>query len=42
MGVKITFLNGDLQESVYRTQPKGFAIEGKEHIGCRLKNLFMN
>jgi hypothetical protein len=36
MDVKIMFLNGDLQESVYMTQLKGFAIKGKEHMGCRL------
>jgi hypothetical protein len=37
MDVKIVFLNGDLQESVYMAQLEGFAIEGKEHMGCRLK-----
>jgi hypothetical protein len=37
MDIKIVFLNGDLQESVYMAQPGGFAIEGKEHMGCRLK-----
>jgi hypothetical protein len=37
MDVKIMFLNGDLQESVYIAQPEGFTIEGKEHMGCRLK-----
>jgi hypothetical protein len=37
MDVKTVFLNGDLQESVYMAQPEGFAIEGKEHMGCRLK-----
>jgi hypothetical protein len=37
MDVKTVFLNGDLQENVYMAQPKGFAIEGKEHMGCRLK-----
>jgi hypothetical protein len=36
MDVKIMFLNGDLQESVYMTQLKGFAIKGKEHMRCRL------
>jgi hypothetical protein len=35
--VKTKFLNGDLQESVYMAQREGFAIEGKEHMWCRLK-----
>jgi hypothetical protein len=29
MDVKMTFLNGDLEKNVYITQPKGFAMEGK-------------
>jgi hypothetical protein len=35
--VKTVFLNGDLQENVYMTQSEGFVIEGKKHMGCRLK-----
>jgi hypothetical protein len=37
MNVKTMFLNDDLQESVYMAQPNFFAMEGKEHMGCRLK-----
>ncbi|KAI3736061.1 hypothetical protein L6452_15593 [Arctium lappa] len=36
LDVKSTFLNGDLQEEVYVSQPDGFAIEGKEHMVYRL------
>ena len=37
MDVKMAFLSGDPYESVYMAQPKGFVMEGKEHMGCRLK-----
>ena len=37
MDVKTTFLNGDLYENVFMAQPKGFVMEGKENLGCRLK-----
>jgi hypothetical protein len=36
MDVKTTFLNGDLYENVYMSQPKNFIIKGKENLGCHL------
>ena len=36
MDVRITFLNGDLVENVYMSQPNSFEEVGKEHIVCKL------
>jgi hypothetical protein len=37
MDVRTTFLNRDLLENVYMTQPKCFIVKGKEHMRCHLK-----
>jgi hypothetical protein len=37
MDVKMTFLNEDLLENGYMAQHKGFAVKGKEHMGCHLR-----
>ena len=37
MNMKTAFLNRDLDEEVYMDQPKGFMVEGKEHMVCKLK-----
>ena len=37
MDVKMTFLNGDLEEEVYKTQPGGFSFSDRAHLVCKLK-----
>ena len=36
MNVRTTFLNGDLVEDIYMSQPIGFEEVGKEHMVCKL------
>ena len=39
--IKTTFLNGDLKENVFMSQPEGFAMKGQEHKVCKLvKSLY--
>ena len=37
MDVRTTFLNGDLVEDVYMSQPIGFKEVDKEHMVCKLQ-----
>jgi hypothetical protein len=37
MDVKITFLDGDIEEEVYIKKPDGFVIHEKESHVCMLK-----
>ena len=37
MDVKTTFLNGELDKTIYMTQPDGYIAEGQEHMVCELK-----
>ena len=35
--IKITFLNGDLNEEVYKKQLQGFIPNENDHMVCKLK-----
>lgn len=37
MDVKTILLNGNLDEEIYMVHPKGFAMDGGDHLVCRLK-----
>ena len=41
MDVTTAFLNGELKEDIYMKQPEGYAAKGKEHLGCKLKRVYM-
>jgi hypothetical protein len=38
MGVKTTFLHGDLEEEIFMKQPEGYAMKGKKELVCKLKS----
>jgi hypothetical protein len=41
MNVKTAFLNRELEEEIYMTQPNGFVVKGQEDKVCKLmKSLY--
>jgi hypothetical protein len=41
MDIKTTFLNGELEEEIYMTQPDGFVVKCQEDKVCKLmKSLY--
>ena len=37
LGVKTTFLHGDLEEDIYMSQLEWFIVQGKESLVCKLR-----
>ena len=37
MNIKIVFLNGRLEETIYMVQPEGFIAKGQEKKVCKLR-----
>ena len=35
--IKTAFLNGDIKEELYMSQPEGYVAEGEEHLVCKLQ-----
>ena len=42
MDVKIAFLNGSLEETIYMVQPEGFIAKGQENKVYKLQSPFMD